>query len=79
MLKDPAQDLGRAAFSAATLAIMNTTTDNQGTHCFYAVSSAQALGLSSLLVNNDNLSLVDGMNKNYCASLLRALTGSWMP
>ena len=71
--------LGRAAFSAATLAIMNTTTDNQGTHCFYAVSSAQALGLSSLLVNNDNLSLVDGMNKNYCASLLRALTGSWTP
>jgi hypothetical protein len=71
--------LGRAAFSAATLAIMNTTTDNQGTHCFYAVSSAQALGLSSLLVENHNLSLADGIYRGYCANLIKALTGSWRP
>ena len=71
--------LGRAALSAVTLAIMNTTTDNQGTHCFYAVSSAKAWGLSSLLVENPNLSLIDGINKDYCAALIKALTTSWAP
>jgi hypothetical protein len=71
--------LGRAALSAVTLAIMNTTTDNQGTHCFYAVSSAKAWGLSSLLVENPNLSLIDGISKDYCAALIKALTTSWAP
>ena len=69
--------LGRAMLSALTLAIMNTTTDNQGTHCFYAVSSAAALGLAPLLVSSSNLSLVDAIEPGYCEELVRALQRVW--
>jgi hypothetical protein len=48
--------------SGLTLAVMNSTTDNQGTRCFLA------LGLHTLLVNSSNKSLVAAHNDT-CASL----------
>ena len=47
------ETLARAAFSAGTLAMMNSTTCNQGTHCFVI------LGFSALSVATPNRSLVD--------------------
>jgi hypothetical protein len=65
--------LGRASLSALTLAVMNTTTDNQGTHCFYAASSAASFGLAPLLVNTSNLSMVDALAPEYCQGLVANL------
>jgi Family of unknown function (DUF6519)/Right handed beta helix region len=68
---------GRALLSALTLAIMNTTTDNQGTHCFYAASSAAASSLAPLLVDGPNLSLIDAAQPGSCKALVAALRKLW--
>ena len=65
--------LGRALLSAFTAALMNTTTDNQGTHCFFAKSLAKP----PLLVASSNLSLVDAIVPTYCEALVAGLGTIW--
>jgi hypothetical protein len=47
------ETFGHALFSAITMAYMNTTTDNQGTHCFAVIYGG------SQVVNSPNLSLIE--------------------
>ncbi len=52
---------GRVALSAWSLGIMNTTTDNQSTHCL----KANAL-LPQLLVFRDNVAFIEALCRNEC-------------
>jgi hypothetical protein len=72
------ETLLRVALSAITLAPMNSTTDNQGTHCFAII------GLASLLIAGPNRSLVDyggtGICERYILAIGRATTDAgWLP
>jgi hypothetical protein len=62
------ETLFHAALSAATWAFMNSTRDNQGTHCFLAA------GLGPLLVNSPNCSLVDVLLPTWCRPFADAMT-----
>ncbi|MCW3475296.1 DUF6519 domain-containing protein [Limobrevibacterium gyesilva] len=64
------EPLGLGAFrpvflSAATLALMNETADNQGTHCFYA------LGAASVSVLTPNRSMIELFQANACNAFNR--------
>jgi len=52
-----------AAFSALTLGLMNTTTDNQSTHCLLA------RGLPNLRVFTDNRALIQGFCPQQCGDI----------
>src|SRR5262249_16619001 len=69
------ETLFHALLSAATWAgMMNTTTDNQGTHCFFAAGGQ--------LVKDPNLSLVDPVVPEWCkpwaAAIAPGLAGTGM-
>jgi len=51
----------RAGYSAVSMGLMNTTTDNQATHCLMANAM-----LPSMLVFRDNLSLIQAFCENAC-------------
>jgi hypothetical protein len=61
------ETLGHALLSAATWGVMNATTDNQGTHCFFAA------GLPALLVNKPNVSLVHAIVPEWCSPWAAAI------
>jgi len=58
------EGVANALFSAITLGLMNTTTDNQATHCLLVRPAS-----GDLAVNRDNLVVVDSFNNNLCESL----------
>jgi hypothetical protein len=58
------EGIQHAAFSAATVGLFNTTTDNQSTHCLYIK------GLPNLTVDHSNVSLVMLNNPRACCELL---------
>jgi hypothetical protein len=53
-----------ALFSAATIGLMNATTDNQSTHCLLVAGIIPALKVST-----GNAALMDAIAPNYCGSL----------
>ena len=61
------QDRFDAGFSGVTIGLMNDTSDNQGTRCFYAT------GLAALLVDTGNRAWLDLVAKDICPDLRRAL------
>jgi hypothetical protein len=63
------EGLLNARLSAFTLGLMNSTTDNQGTHCFLAVGS------SVLSVITPNRTLATMFNAGVCNSFKPALAG----
>jgi hypothetical protein len=65
------QDRFDTGFSGVTIGLMNNTSDNQGTRCFYAA------GLAPLLVDHDNRAWLDVIAKNVCPDLRRALDSKY--
>ena len=61
------ETLLRAAFSAITIAVMNSTTGNQGTHCFAIV------GMTQLLMPTPNRSLVEILPTVNCKGWIVAI------
>jgi hypothetical protein len=62
-----AEQATTAALSGFTLAAMNSTTDNQGTHCFLIV------GIAALTVRTPNRSYVDLTSPGICDEFARSL------
>jgi hypothetical protein len=56
--------------SALTLAVLNCTTDNQGTRCFIVI------GIPALTVRTSNRSLIDLFNTQVCQSLSAAVAAA---
>ena len=59
-----------AFLSAVTLALMNETSLNQGTHCFYAI------GAPALSVLTPNRVLIEAFNRDICARFERQSAGA---
>jgi hypothetical protein len=52
-----------------TAALMNETSLNQGTHCFYTI------GAPALSVMTPNRSLIEAFNRDFCARFERQSAG----
>ncbi|MFB3133581.1 MAG: hypothetical protein ACE10K_13770, partial [Rhodothermales bacterium] len=55
------ETLLRALFSAVTMGVMNTTTDNQGTHCFVVLGVLPKAQYPWFVVDQRNTELLDGL------------------
>ena len=67
------EGLFNTLFSAMTLALMNQTTDNQSTHCLYAI------GLPSVSNINGNRVLIEAFLRDACEQFRSSLTDSYTP
>lgn len=63
------ESLGRAALSASTLGFLNTTTDNQSTHCLLVVGTR--------VVKHSNLVLMEALNRRSCEPRTAVLQTGW--
>jgi hypothetical protein len=65
------ESLGRATLSASTFGFLNTTTDNQSTHCLLIRGTAG-------LVNKPNLVLQAALHPHYCDVRTSVLQNNWI-
>lgn len=63
------ESLGRAALSASTLGFLNTTTDNQSTHCLLVVGTR--------VVKHSNLVLQEALHGRSCELTTKVLQEGW--